>query len=122
MCLGIPSAFVTVAGSRSLQPSSHRALGPGRRLLRSKFENRRMPRPLRISRWSQRGVHSDHRDGTMRVDGNAGSATSYEPNTKGEWIEQPDFREPPLALEGAADHWNHRADDDYYSQPGAHFG
>jgi catalase len=24
-----------------------------------------------------------------------------------------------LSLEGAAGHWNHRADDDYYSQPGA---
>jgi len=66
-------------------------------------------------------VHSYHRDGLMRVDGNAGGATSYEPNTRAEWIEQPDFREPPLALEGAADHWNHRVDDDYYSQPGALF-
>jgi catalase len=26
-----------------------------------------------------------------------------------------------LALEGMADHWNHRVDDDYYSQPGALF-
>jgi catalase len=26
-----------------------------------------------------------------------------------------------LSLEGAADHWNHRVDDDYYSQPGALF-
>ena len=32
--------------------------------------------------------------------------------------EQPDFREPPLSIEGSADHWNHRVDDDYYSQPG----
>jgi catalase len=66
-------------------------------------------------------VHSYHRDGTMRVDGNAGGATPYEPNTRDEWQEQPDFREPPLSLEGAADHWNHRVDDDYYSQPGALF-
>src|SRR6202047_3701150 len=66
-------------------------------------------------------VHSYHRDGTMRVDGNAGGATPYEPNTRGEWQEQPDFREPPLSLEGAADHWNHRVDEDYYSQPGALF-
>ncbi|MEA3115071.1 MAG: catalase, partial [Caballeronia sp.] len=65
--------------------------------------------------------HSYHRDGLMRVDGNSGGATSYEPNTRGEWQEQPDFREPPLAIEGAADHWNHRTDDDYYSQPGALF-
>jgi catalase len=26
-----------------------------------------------------------------------------------------------LSLDGAADHWNHRVDDDYYSQPGALF-
>ncbi|REG49597.1 catalase [Paraburkholderia sp. BL6669N2] len=66
-------------------------------------------------------LHSYHRDGTMRVDGNAGGATSYEPNTRKEWLEQPEFREPPLSLEGTADHWNHRVDEDYYSQPGALF-
>jgi len=62
-------------------------------------------------------VHSYHRDGPMRVDGNRGGTTSYEPNRHGEWQEQPDFREPPLSIEGAADHWNHRVDDDYFSQP-----
>jgi len=62
--------------------------------------------------------HSYHRDGQMRVDGNKGGTISYEPNTKGEWHEQPDFSEPPLSIEGAADHWNHRVDEDYYSQPG----
>lgn len=66
-------------------------------------------------------VHSYHRDGAMRVDGNHGSTLGYEPNSDGEWREQPDFREPPLKLEGAADHWNHREDTDYYSQPGALF-
>lgn len=59
-----------------------------------------------------------HRDGAMRVDGNFGSTIGYEPNSSGKWREQPDFREPPLSIEGAADHWNHREDDDYYSQPG----
>ena len=62
--------------------------------------------------------HSYHRDGAMRVDGNYGSTLGYEPNSTGEWQEQPDFSEPPLSLEGATDHWNHREDDDYYSQPG----
>ncbi|QRX81934.1 catalase [Glaciimonas sp. PAMC28666] len=66
-------------------------------------------------------VNSYHRDGSMRVDSNAGSTVGYEPNSKGAWQEQPDFSEPPLALEGAADHWNHRVDDDYYSQPRALF-
>ncbi len=65
--------------------------------------------------------HSYHRDGAMRVDGNHGSTLGYEPNSYGEWQEQPEFAEPPLSLEGAADHWNHREDDDYYSQPGKLF-
>ncbi len=65
--------------------------------------------------------HSYHRDGAMRVDGNHGSTLGYEPNSSGEWQEQPDFSEPPLDIDGAADHWNHREDDDYYSQPGKLF-
>ena len=66
-------------------------------------------------------AHHYHRDGQMRVDGNFGGTKGYEPNSLNEWVEQPDFREPPLSIEGAADHWNHREDDDYYSQPGALF-
>ncbi|MCP5160017.1 MAG: catalase [Gammaproteobacteria bacterium] len=62
--------------------------------------------------------HSYHRDGAMRVDGNHGSTLGYEPNGYSEWQEQPDYAEPPLNLEGAADHWNQREDTDYYSQPG----
>jgi catalase len=65
--------------------------------------------------------HSYHRDGQMRVDGNHGSTIGYEPNSEGQWAEQPDYREPPLSVEGAADHWNHRQDGDYYSQPAALF-
>ena len=65
--------------------------------------------------------HSYHRDGAMRVDGNHGGTLGYEPNSYGEWQQQPDFSEPPLSIEGAADHWNHRADEDYYSQPGRLF-
>ncbi len=57
----------------------------------------------------------------MRVDGNYGSTLGYEPNSYGEWQEQPDFAEPPLSLEGNADHWNHREDEDYYTQPGLLF-
>ncbi len=63
--------------------------------------------------------HSFHRDGAMRVDGNHGSTLGYEPNSYGEWEEQPDYTEPPLELSGAVAHWNHREDDDdYYSQAG----
>ncbi len=67
-------------------------------------------------------VHGFSRDGAMRVDGNYGSTLHYEPNSYGEWEEQPEFAEPPLALEGAADRWNYREDDsDYYTQPGLLF-
>ncbi|MDZ7862873.1 catalase [Acidovorax sp.] len=66
-------------------------------------------------------VHSYHRDGAMRTDGNHGGIPGYEPNDSAEWAEQSDFSEPPLSLSGAADHWNHREDDDYFSQPGALF-
>ena len=48
-------------------------------------------------------MHGYHRDGAMRVDGNFGGTLGYEPNSYGEWREQPDFREPPLSIEGAAD-------------------
>ncbi|AMO24563.1 catalase [Ramlibacter solisilvae] len=65
--------------------------------------------------------HSYHRDGTMRVDSNNGAEIGYEPNSKGALQQQPEFAEPPLALEGAAGHWDHRVDDDYYSQPAALF-
>ncbi|HPR31230.1 MAG TPA: catalase [Prolixibacteraceae bacterium] len=59
-----------------------------------------------------------HRDGQMRIDGNYGATPGYEPNSYGEWQEQPEFREPPLELSGAADHWDHREDDDYFGQAG----
>lgn len=65
--------------------------------------------------------HSYHRDGAMRVDGNSGNGPTYEPNSFGVFQEQPDFSEPPLSLEGAADRWNHREDTDYFSQPRALF-
>jgi catalase len=66
--------------------------------------------------------HSYHRDGQMRTDGNRGGTLGYEPNSEGEWQEQPAFREPPLALQGDADNWNFRDDDDdYYTQPGKLF-
>ncbi len=66
-------------------------------------------------------VHSFHRDGAMRVDGNYGSTLGYEPNSYGQWQQQPEFAEPPLDLYGAAAHWDHREDADYYSQPGKLF-
>ncbi|MDO5685773.1 MAG: catalase [Neisseria sp.] len=66
--------------------------------------------------------HNYHRDGAMRVDGNSGSTLHYEPNSFGEWQEQPDFAEPPLKIDATADRFDYRQDDDdYYSQPRALF-
>ncbi|KAB2684368.1 catalase [Brucella tritici] len=62
--------------------------------------------------------HSYHRDGSMRVDGNLGGTISYEPNSRGEWQSQPDYSEPPLNVDGVIKRWNHREDEDYYTQPG----
>ncbi|MBU4292469.1 MAG: catalase [Actinobacteria bacterium] len=67
-------------------------------------------------------VNSYHRDGQMRVNNNAGRTIGYEPNSYGQWQEQPEFKEPPLSINGAADNWNFREDDnDYYAQPGLLF-
>jgi catalase len=66
-------------------------------------------------------VHSYHRDGAMRVDGNQGRTISYEPNSAREWQDQRDLAERPLPVHGAATHWDHTLDTDYYSQPGALF-
>ena len=64
-------------------------------------------------------VHSNHRDGIGRIDGNYGSLPHYEPNSFHQWQEQPEFREPPLKINGDADWWNFRDDDaNYYKQPG----
>lgn len=61
---------------------------------------------------------SYHRDGAMRTDGNLGATITYHPNTQGMWANQPDFSEPPLPIDGAADHYDHRIDDDHWEQPG----
>ncbi|WP_337880261.1 catalase [Rheinheimera sp.] len=62
--------------------------------------------------------HSYHRDGAMRTDGNKGATLAYYPNSYHEWHDQPQLNEPALALEGDADHWDHRLEDDHYEQPG----
>lgn len=62
--------------------------------------------------------HAYHRDGSMRTDGNYGSATAYFPNSFDEWQQQTAYQEPPLGISGDAAHWDHREDDDYFTQPG----
>ncbi|HOP91370.1 MAG TPA: catalase, partial [Ottowia sp.] len=64
-------------------------------------------------------VHSNHRDGTGRVDANYGAAPHYEPNSFGQWQAQPQFAEPPLKISGDAAHWSaHDDDSNYFKQPG----
>ena len=64
-------------------------------------------------------VHSYHRDGSMRVDGNYGGTAGYEPSSHHSWQEHSEQREPSMPLAGEADRWNHYKDsDDHYSQVG----
>ncbi|WP_144110112.1 catalase [Paraburkholderia sp. BCC1886] len=63
---------------------------------------------------------SFHRDGAMRADGNLGGTVNYEPNRFGDFAQDANAAEPPLAA-GTVDRYDHRADDDYYTQPGMLF-
>jgi len=61
-----------------------------------------------VNRPKSAPAHPSHRDGQMRGDGNYGATIAYEPNSYGEWQEQPGYREPLLELSGAAAAWNFR--------------
>ncbi|MGO1119349.1 catalase [Rhodovibrionaceae bacterium A322] len=63
-------------------------------------------------------VHNYQRDGAMRFDGNQGGAVNYEPNSFNGPAENASASEPPLALSGAADRYDHRVGNDDYSQAG----
>src|SRR5467141_3026662 len=63
-------------------------------------------------------VHTYHRDGAMRFDGNEGSAPNYEPNSFNGPAEDPAYRERARTIGGSVDRHNHRSDSDYYTQPG----
>lgn len=66
-------------------------------------------------------VNSYQRDGSMAT-GSYGSAPNYEPNSYGDAPKQsPRHAEPALALNGSADRYDHREDNDYYSHAGALF-
>ena len=70
-----------------------------------------------------KNYHSFHRDGQMRVDGNRGSQLHYEPNSYGNWNDQPQYA-LPVEKTGSTDIWKYdfREDDsDYYTQPGELF-
>lgn len=63
-------------------------------------------------------VHSYHRSGAMRFDGNGGDAVNYEPNSFGGPVEDPSVKEPPLKISGDADRYDHREGNDDYTQAG----
>ncbi|MDH3455514.1 MAG: catalase [Gemmatimonadota bacterium] len=63
-------------------------------------------------------VATYHRDGSMRFDGNEGGAVNYEPNSMGGPEESSRFKEPPLAIDGDADRYDHREGNDDYTQAG----
>ena len=64
-------------------------------------------------------VHNYNRDGMMRVDGNAGAAPNYEPNSFNGPVEDASYKELPLPLDGMpADRYNHREGNDDYTQAG----
>ncbi len=63
-------------------------------------------------------VHTYHRDGSMRFDGNGGGDVNYEPNSMGGPVESPEAKEPPLAIDGAADRYDHRKGNDDTAQAG----
>jgi catalase len=63
-------------------------------------------------------VSNYNRDGAMRFDGNSGSGINYEPNSFGGPAENPEYSERLQAISGAVGRYDHRVDEDYYSQPG----
>lgn len=64
-------------------------------------------------------VHTYHRDGHMRFDGNYGGSPVYQPNSFGGPADDPSYREPPLRISGDADRYDHwKGNEDYYTQAG----
>jgi catalase len=67
-------------------------------------------------------VHHYHKDGAMRFFANNPNPDAYyEPNSFGGPAQKPDVAEPPLAIDGNADRYNHREGNDDFSQPRALF-
>lgn len=62
-------------------------------------------------------AHHYNRDGAMRTDENGGASANYEPNSAG-GPEQTNANEPGLTLSGEAGRFDHRDDNDDYSQAG----
>ncbi len=65
-------------------------------------------------------VHNNQRDGAMRFDGNGGACPVYEPNSlSGTPAQSPAHREPAWSLGATVvDRFDHRVEEDHYTQPG----
>jgi catalase len=65
-------------------------------------------------------VHSFHRDGLMRVDGNAGATKGYSPNSIGEWQTDGGVRYGYSPVDGEPGRYDQYADwtDNPFRQPG----
>ncbi|MDH4560310.1 catalase [Pseudomonas sp. BN411] len=67
-------------------------------------------------------VHHYHKDGAMRFfAGSQHPDAYYEPNSFGGPAQATEYAEPALAIDGAADRYDHRDGNDDYSQPRALF-
>ncbi len=63
-------------------------------------------------------VSTYHRDGIMRTDDNGGASVNYEPNSFGGPVQDEGVKEPPLRITADADHYDHRAGNEDYTQAG----
>lgn len=67
---------------------------------------------------NKKDYHPWHRDGLMRIDGNLGGENHYEPNSYGNWEEDPKGYEPKQNGGDVYRYDYRKEDQDYYTQPG----
>ena len=63
-------------------------------------------------------VKTYHRDGHLRFDGNYEGQVNYQPNSFNGPIDDKQFSEPPLKISGDVDRYDHRKNNEDYSQAG----
>ncbi|MFA5803733.1 MAG: catalase [Melioribacteraceae bacterium] len=69
-------------------------------------------------------VNNYQRDGSMRVDGNAGSNPNYRPNSFDDIVADESYKQQPMQLDSNVADWYDRnapGEDDHYTQPGMLF-
>lgn len=63
-------------------------------------------------------VNTYNRDGSMCFDDNYGGQVNYQPNSVSGPVDDKQFAEPPLKISGDAERYDHRDNNDDYSQAG----